>query len=241
MFVRPSRAPTSATDFRHHGTRYERVDGGTPRGAIYFLPWNMDLRTARWLGLVRGSDWQACYRLPDAMVSPDPQHCSSCIEDIAQDVLRLAARNGPPPRLIGFSLGSIPATLMAGRFGSTVWSFASADRGELMIWSSPAARAIRREAERRGFGPADFAAELGRDNPISWIDHVALDSRIVVGRFDRYVPRARGQALLQRARRRIALSHLLELPLGHVAVLASSGWMQQHWLRAEARERLRVA
>jgi hypothetical protein len=214
MVDRPS---TSSTDLLRDDTRYQRVDGGAPRGPIYFLPWNMDFKTACRLGLVVGSNWQACYRLPDAMVDPDPTRCSSCIESIEQDVLRLAQRNGPPSLLIGFSLGSVPATLMAGRFGSTVWSFASADRGELMIWSSPAVRAIRREAERRGFGRDDFAAALGR--------------------FDRYVPRARGQALLSRARRRIDRSHLVQLPLGHLAVLATSGWMQQRWLRTDVRRR----
>lgn len=226
--------------FPNPDTHYERVDGNDHRGPIYFLPWNMDFETARWLGLIIGSKWQACYRLPRAMVSPDPELCASCIEAIEHDVLRLAERNGRPSRLIGFSLGSVPATLMAGRFGSKVWSFASADRGELMIWSSPAARAIRREAERRGLGPDDFAAALHRYNPINWIEHVHPDSRIVVGLLDRYVPRARGKALLTHARRRIERSHLLELPLGHLAVLASSGWMQQRWLRAEARGRSSV-
>jgi len=221
--------------------RFQRSDGRDPRGAIYFLPWYMDFKTARWLGLVRGADWQACYQLPNAMVSPDPQHCASCIEAMEQDVLRLTTRNGPPSRLVGFSLGSVPATLMAGRLGRPLWSFASADRGELMIWSSPAARATRREAERRGFRRDDFAAALGHYNPINWIERVAPDSRIVVGRFDRYVPRARGQALLDRARRRIISSHLVQLPLGHVAVLAVSGWLQQRWLRAEAKHRSGMA
>ncbi|MGY3452097.1 hypothetical protein [Bradyrhizobium sp. USDA 4353] len=213
--------------------RPRRIDGRDPRGAIYFLPWGMGFATARWLGLVRGYDWQACYRLPDAMVSPDPELCAGCIAAIEQDVTRLTARHGPPSRLVGFSLGSVPATLMAGRLGRPVWSFASADRGELMIWSSPAARAIRREAERRGLRRDDFAAALHRYNPIHWIDRVAPDSRLVVGRFDRMVPRARGQALLDRARRRIIGDHLVELPLGHVAVLAASGFLQRRWLRAE--------
>lgn len=194
----------------------------------------MDFKTATWLGLVEGSNWQACYRLPDAMVSPDPARCAASIAAIEHDVLRLTTRNGPPSRLIGFSLGSVPATLMAGQLGRKVWSFASADRGELMIWSSPAARAVRREAEQRGYRRDDFAAALHRYNPITWIDRVAPDSRLVVGRFDRLVPRARGQALLDRARRRIARHHLVELPLGHVAVLAASGWLQRRWTRREA-------
>src|SRR3954465_4590849 len=175
MVDRPS---TSSTDLLRDDTRYQRVDGGAPRGPIYFLPWNMDFKSACRLGLVVGSNWQACYRLPDTMVDPEPARCSSCIEAIVQDVQRLAERNGRPSLLIGFSLGSVPATLMAGRFGSTVWSFASADRGELMIWSSPAARAIRREAERRGFGRDDFAAALGRYNPINWIDQDAAPSTL---------------------------------------------------------------
>src|SRR4051812_12608634 len=91
-----------AADPSHHDTRYQRIDGNDRRGPIYFLPWNMDFATARWLGLIVGSNWQACYRLPRAMVSPDPELCASCIEAIEQDVLRLAQRNDPPSRLIGF-------------------------------------------------------------------------------------------------------------------------------------------
>src|SRR3954466_9751776 len=73
--------------FPNPDTHYERVDGNDHRGPIYFLPWNMDFETARWLGLIIGSKWQACYRLPRAMVSPDPELCASCIEAIEHDVL----------------------------------------------------------------------------------------------------------------------------------------------------------
>ena len=84
-------------------------------------------------------------------------------------------------------------------------------------------------------------AALGRYNPIAWNERVAPDSRLVVGRFDHYVPRARGLALLDRARRRIISSHLMQLPFGHLAVLAVSGWLQQRWLRAAAKQRSSMA
>ncbi|MGJ4998759.1 hypothetical protein ACQR0Z_30340 [Bradyrhizobium sp. HKCCYLS3077] len=48
-----------------------------------------------------------------------------------------------------------------------MWSFASADRGELMIWASPAARAVRQGTERRSYRCDDVAGALGRYNPIN--------------------------------------------------------------------------
>ena len=209
---------------------FARLDGDVVRGPIYFLPWRTSFSLARRAGLFPARDFAACYELADGFVSPEPAACAVHIGQVVGDALRRARSNGAPSLVIGYSLGTVPATLLAGRLGARLWSFASADRGELMIWSSPATRAIRSRAELMGFSQDDFAAALRRLNPLDWIGEVHPDSRLVVGRFDHLVPRARSQPLVQRARQCLFPGHVLELPLGHLGVLAASAWLQRQWM-----------
>jgi hypothetical protein len=209
---------------------FARLDGEVMQGPIYFLPWRTSFNLARRADLFPARDFSACYGLAESFVSAEPAACADHIAQVVGDALGRARSNGPPSLVIGYSLGTVPATLLAARLGARLWSFASADRGELMIWSSPATRAIRSEAERMGFSRDDFAAALRRLNPLDWIGEVHPDSRLVVGRFDQLVPRARSQPLVQRARRRLSPWHVLELPLGHLGVLAASPWLQRRWM-----------
>jgi hypothetical protein len=50
-----------------------------------------------------------------------------------------------------------------------------------------------------------------------------------VGRYDSVVPRVRSRALVERARGYLPEKHVMELPLGHLGVLAVSPWLQRGW------------
>jgi len=215
-------------------TDFVRVDGPDPKGPIYFLPWKTGFATAQWLGLVAIKNWRCCYQVPDGIVSPSPERCVACVRDIESDVCRRASIDGAPSLVIGFSMGTVPATIIASRFGARLWSFASADRGELMIWSSPAARAVRRQAERNGYRLSDFSRCLAPINPISCLHRIHPESRFAVGLFDRFIPRERTERLVDRAMRRVPAGNVLRLPLGHFGVMAASPWIQRHWLAIDS-------
>jgi pimeloyl-ACP methyl ester carboxylesterase len=197
------------------------LEGRVRTGPIYFLPWRTGSGLAQMVGLIPNSAFAACYRLPDD---------AARISDMVDIAVRRARSHDMPRAVVGYSMVTVPATLVAAALGTPLWSFASADRGDLMIWSSPAARTVQRDAERMGFSRNDFTLALRNLNPIDSIERVHRDSRIVVGRFDRLIPRARSQALAERARRYLPTEHVLELPLGHLGVLALSPWMQRGWM-----------
>jgi len=125
------------------------------------------------------------------MLNPDPRVWSRSLQQIAEDVADRVEAHRSPDLLIGFSMGSVPATIAADRFQCRLWSLASADRGDLMIWSSRKARDIRVQAEGLGYRRQDFAHWLHGLNPIDCIDGLHSDSRLVFGVFDRYI-RCRG-------------------------------------------------
>lgn len=119
--------------------------------------------------------------------------------------------------------------MKAGRIGRPLWSFASADRSELMIWLSPVVRTIRQEAQRRGYECDDVAAALGRYNPINWSTGSNASRPTAGSSSAASTGWCRAPAARRAAHAREATDcrrHLFELPLGHVAVLAVSGFLQ---------------
>ena len=100
-----------------------------------------------------------------------------------------------------------------------------------MIWQSPAARNVRREAESQGVTLEDFTRALSGLNPVEWVGKIDPDSRFAVGSFERYVPRLRRNALVSQAWSRVPAENVVFEPAGHLGVLALSGWRQQQWRR----------
>lgn len=211
--------------------RFRRITGSDAGGAIYFLPWPTSFRTAMRFGLLGLRRWRLCYELPAAVVHADPEACARAIRLVLDDAAEEIERRSPPI-LVGLSMGTVPATLLAGRYCTKLWSFASADRGDLMIWQSPAARAVRREAENRGVTLGDFTSALHGLHPIDWLHRIDPRSRFSIGAFDRYVPRARRAALVRRAALRVPSNNVVCEPLGHFGVMALSPWRQRQWQRA---------
>jgi len=214
--------------------QFATIDGAMRTGPIYFLPWRTGFGLARTFGLFPDAAFAACYRLPDDIVSACPAVCAARIKNVVEVALRRARSRGLPRVVVGYSLGTVPATIVAAALGVPLWSFASADRGDLMMWSSSATRAVQREAEFRGYTREDFTMALRNLNPIDAIGRVHRDSRIVVGRFDGLIPRERSRALLEGARDHLPRQHVIELPLGHIGVLAASPWLQRRWNSGEA-------
>src|SRR5438874_1883536 len=94
---------------------FNRTDGTDRSGIIYFLPWRTSFATAQACGLLV-HEWRACYELPLAILSPEPSLCSEAIQLIVHDVEKQTLDLGPPSLAIGFSMGTVPATLVASRY-----------------------------------------------------------------------------------------------------------------------------
>lgn len=214
--------------------QFRRIVGNDENGAIYFLPWRTSFGMARRFGLLGLQRWRLCYEIPNSVVSPDPERCAASIRRVIVDAVdQIGDRR--PPVLIGFSMGSVPATLLAGHYRTRLWSFAFADRGDLMIWQSPAARPIRCAAGAQGKALVDFTRALDGLHPIDWLDRIDPASRFAIGAFDRFVPANRRTALVQRLAGVLPRNHVVTEPLGHFGVMALSPWRQRQWAHAARR------
>jgi hypothetical protein len=163
-------------------------------GVICFLPWSTSFDLARRLGFVPES-FAACYELPPAMASAAPDAIVASLGGLVADAERLLAKAVRTPVIIGYSLGTFPATYLANQLGLQLHAIASADRGDLMIWESPATRALRAMATELGYGREHFEETLKGLNPIENLAHLAPGSTFLFGDGDRYIPQERADAL----------------------------------------------
>jgi hypothetical protein len=151
---------------------FRRIVAHDPNGAIYFLPWRTSFKTALDYGLVGLRQWRLCYELPAAVVTADPDVCARANRAVIEDAADQIERRRPPV-LVGLSMGTVPATLLAGRYRAPLWSFASADRGDLMIWQSPrrdrCAARPKRPASRSVISPALCVASTRSNGSIGSI------------------------------------------------------------------------
>jgi hypothetical protein len=136
---------------------YRKVAGNGRAPVICFLPWLTPFRLARRMGILP-KDFFVCFEMPSAIVSSEPELCVKALRRIVEDAENLLARLDHPTTellVLGLSLGSAPATYFANRVGAQLCSIGSADRGDLLLWESPATRPIKDRAISKGFSLAD--------------------------------------------------------------------------------------
>lgn len=175
---------------------FVRHSGDTTSNVVCFLPWKMPLSLAQRFELVP-SRYLACYELPNAIVSSEPELCGVAMRTLIDDAENLLAGTGLDSNavIVGLSMGSAPATAVANALGAELYSVASADCGEHVMWESPACVEIRARAERKGYTLDDFASVLKGLNPVDNLRHISPKSAFVIGCRDQYVPESRRRAL----------------------------------------------
>ena len=124
---------------------FRRIDGNPHSKVIYFLPWHTPFSFAKQFGFI-ALDYLACYEIPPALVSSEPEFCVKALQGLVNDAEALLAANGVQPTeaiIVGLSVGNFPATYLANRIGARLCSVAPSDRADLMLWQSPAARIVK--------------------------------------------------------------------------------------------------
>src|SRR5215475_341442 len=132
---------------------FRRVDGNLKSKVVYFLPLQTSFAVARQAGFLP-LDFLAAYEMPNAIASSEPDLCLQAMLALTNDAQQLLSGNQVAAHdavIVGLSAGSYPATYLANRIGARLCSVASADRVDLLIWESPAARTIRRRAAQKGY------------------------------------------------------------------------------------------
>ncbi len=175
---------------------YRRVLGNPRSNVVCYLPWKTPFELAQKLGLVP-REFMACYEMPNAIVSSEPHLCKVAMQRLVGDAMHLTTKLSHKRALtvIGMSMGSAPATVLANMLGARLYSFASADCGPRMLWESPASAIVRERATAKGYSLNSFLETMAGTSPIENLENIDRRSVFVFGNSDLYVPEARRHAL----------------------------------------------
>ena len=202
---------------------FRRVDGNPTSKVIYFLPWQTSFGVARHVGFTP-LEFLACYEMPPAIVSSEPSLCVRAMLGLVADAERLLRDQSATSKdavIVGLSVDTYPATYLANRIGARLCSVASADRGDLAIWQSPATRLIKRRAVKKGFRLWDYSEALLGSHPAENLARVADNSIFVVGQRDLFVPTPRKASLLRAIERHAPGAQVIRLDAGHFKTLVA--------------------
>lgn len=203
-------------------TEFRRFDGDPDGTIICCLPWRMPYRLAMAAGLVPRHRLLACYEMPQAIVSSEPELCIRALNVVLEDAKRVFWRSRldvDQLLVVGLSIGNAAATLFANTLGARLCSIASADRGDLTLWESPASRMVRNEAEAKGYKLADFTRALDGLHTVDNLANLAPGSRFVVGLRDEFVPKQRREGLVAAVHRTLPAAEVIYVDSGHIGTM----------------------
>jgi len=201
-----------------------RVDGDPYASIICCLPWRMPYRLALASRFVP-RNFLACYEMPRAIVSSEPELCVRAVHTVVDDALRVFARSRLEPSqllVVGLSIGNAVATVLANRIGARLCSIASADRGDLTLWESPASRQVKELAEAKGYKLSDFTHALKGLHTIENLENLAQGSRFVIAMKDELIPQPRREGLISAVHRVLPASDISYVDAGHFGTMAET-------------------
>lgn len=205
-------------------TGFLRIDGDPRAATMCFLPWRMPYRLAQASGLVP-RNFLACYEMPRAIVSSEPELCVRAVHAVVEDALRVLARTRLEPAqllVVGLSIGNAVATVLANRIGARLCSVASADRGDLTLWESPASLQVKELALAKGYRLADFTSALAGLHTVENLANLAPGSRFVVALKDELVPQARREGLIAAVHRHLPAAEITYVDSGHFGTMSEA-------------------
>lgn len=206
-------------------TEFRRIDGDPEGTIICFLPWRMPFKLASAAGLVPRRRLLACYEMPHAIVSSEPDLCVAAVNAVVDNATRVMFRAGLKPEqllVVGLSIGNATATAFANRVGARLYSIASADRGDLTLWESPASRQVKEKAQAKGYVLDDFTAALAGLHTIDNLENLGAGSRFIVGLRDEFIPKARREGLVAAVERALPAAEISYVDAGHIGTMLTT-------------------
>ena len=206
---------------------YRKVAGNGRAPVVCFLPWLTPFRLAQRMGLVP-QDFLVCYEMPSAIVSSEPELCVKALRRVVDDAQNLFVRLDSPRTellVLGLSMGNAPATYFANRVGARLCSIGSADRGDLLLWESPATRPIKDRAVRKGFSLADFVGASRGYHPAENLSALPRGCKFAIGQWDDCVPAPRRRALAAAVRKHARGSTIVTVDGGHAKTLTQGAFI----------------
>ena len=225
-----------------HNLTFRRIDGSPTSKVIYFLPWHTPITLARKAGFVP-LEFLACYEMPEAIVSSEPELCLQALQALVTDAeqyFRQHGVEGTDAVIVGLSIGSYPATYLANRIGARLCSVASADRADLAVWESPATRIVRQRAQRKGYQLSHYSEALSGTHPAQNLRRVASDSVFLIGQRDPFVPASCADGLQRAIDAHAPHTQVITPAAGHFRTLMLSARYQRQMLGMSRRPRWRL-
>ena len=205
-------------------TAFTRIDGDAQSAIICCLPWRMPYKLARVPRIVPRS-FLACYEMPAAIVSSEPELCVRAVNAVVDDGMRVFARSALDPAqvlVVGLSIGNAVATTLANRIGARLCSIASADRGDLTLWESPAAAQVKALAETKGYRLADFTRVMDGFHTVENLGNLASGSRFIFGLKDELIPEPRREGLIAAVRRELPTAEIMHFDSSHFGTMSEA-------------------
>jgi hypothetical protein len=202
-------------------TAFLSIEGDPGSTTIVFLPWCMPYRLAMARRIVP-ENYLTCYEMPPAIVSSEPETCILALHAVVDDATRNFHRSRLTPDqvlVVGLSIGNAAATMFANRIGARLCSVASADRGDLTLWESPASRHVKARAEEKGYRVSDFTRVLEGHHTIDHLDNLAPGSRFVIGLQDELLPEARREGLVAAVTQRVPGAEIIRIDSTHFGTM----------------------
>jgi hypothetical protein len=206
---------------------YRKVAGNGRAPVVCFLPWLTPFRLAQRMGLVP-RDFLVCYEMPPAIVSSEPELCVKALRRVVDDAENLFVKldtRRSELLVIGLSLGNAPATYFANGVGARLCSIGSADRGDLLLWESPATRPIKDRAMSKGLDLADFACASRGYHPAENLAGLPHGCKFAMGKWDDCIPAPRRRALAAAVRKHARGSTIVSVDGGHAQTLTQGAFL----------------
>jgi hypothetical protein len=169
--------------------------------------------------------------MPRNVVCGDPLCSLERLEEIVDDAQERISRIARTPLIIGFSIGTVPATCLANRHSAPLLSICSAPRGADIIWQSPLARPIKHHAIALGFTRGQFRTAFRRIDPANNLARLPEGSAFVAGAGDKVIPHEQTAEWLRLVATSVPYPSISVTSLGHVATIMASRRLQVEMYR----------
>lgn len=169
-----------------------------------FLPRRTNLDIAKKYNLLPRNGNVIAYEVPLNLIASNPNITKntffSLINDFKNEYSKLVSRK---IALLGISIGSIPAFYLANRYkADKLRIVCTTEKLGDGIFSAFAARKIKKECIKEGFNAKIYDEILDGINPIKNISNLPGDTKIVISKFDNYIPYKGGLNLINEIKKR---------------------------------------
>lgn len=200
---------------------------------ICFLPRRTTLDIAQKYSLLPKNGNIIAYEVPLDLIASDPNMTRKAFFSLIKDFQDEYKNKllGKDIAFLGISVGSIPAVFLANRYKNKkiriICSISKLGEG---IFHSFAARKIKKDAIKNGFDEVAYDKILNEINLIENTLNLPDDVKIVISRFDNYIPYDGGVELIKKVKETKKNAKIYKfLMVGHFLTMLRVGWLNKKY------------